>query len=88
MKGRRTGADVFVGRADAVSKREIVRMKKMIRLQRLDEADMTGISYELNLSGTLALQHINRSAEPQSRYQLIPMSCIVDHWVRGKLKAK
>lgn len=57
MKGRRTGADVFVGRADAVSKIEIVRMKKMIRLQRLDEADMTGISYELNLfwdAGTAA----------------------------------
>lgn len=48
MNGRRTGDDVFVGRADAVSKRENERMNKMISPQGLDEADMTGISSELN----------------------------------------
>lgn len=48
MNGRRTGDDVFVGRADTVSKREIERMKKMVSPQGLDEADMTGISSEFN----------------------------------------
>ena len=38
---------MFAGRADAVSKRKMERMKKMIRPQRLDETGMTGISSEL-----------------------------------------
>lgn len=35
---------MFAGRADAVSKRETERMKKMIRPQRLDETGMTGMT--------------------------------------------